>query len=233
MNDPEGYWEKWQKLIEAAAEFQKIFPEGTIIGGSAAALHAGHRYSFDVDFAFSDLKNRYEEVLDFLEGRDDWATARLSPPKLILGNFKGIETGLRQLRRPSPLETQTIKIGGYEITLPTPPEVLRTKGWMILCRNAVRDYLDFAAISCFLGEDNAVEGLLDFDRYYQNMGKTAASGLLQLIRQLSDPRPGDLDAVDLKKYKGVRPPFDSWDVISSVCKKVATGLTLSLSSEQG
>jgi hypothetical protein len=30
-----------------------------------------------------------------------------------------------------------------------------------------------------------------------------------------------------------RPPFDSWDVISSVCKKVATGLTLSLSSEQG
>ena len=94
MNDPEGYWEKWQKLIEAAAEFQKIFPEGTIIGGSAAALHAGHRYSFDVDFAFSDLKNRYEEVLDFLEGRDDWATARLSPPKLILGNFKGIETGL-------------------------------------------------------------------------------------------------------------------------------------------
>ena len=66
MNDPEGYWEKWQKLIEAAAEFQKIFP-GTIVGGSAAALPAGHRYSFDVDFAFSDLKNRYEEVLDFLE----------------------------------------------------------------------------------------------------------------------------------------------------------------------
>jgi hypothetical protein len=44
--------------------------------------------------------------------------------------------------------------------------------------------------------------------------------------------PGDLEAVDLKKYKGVRPPFDSWETISSVCKKVATGLTLSL-SEQG
>ena len=26
MNGPEGYWEKWQKLIEAAAEFQKISP---------------------------------------------------------------------------------------------------------------------------------------------------------------------------------------------------------------
>jgi hypothetical protein len=109
MNDPERYWEKWQKLIEAAAEFQKIFPEGTIIGGSAAALHAGHRYSFDVDFAFSDLQNRYEEILDFLEGRDDWATARLSPPKLILGNFKGIETGLRQLRRPKPSKSADTK----------------------------------------------------------------------------------------------------------------------------
>jgi hypothetical protein len=79
----------------------------------------------------------------------------------------------------------------------------------------------------------SLERLLDFDRYYQNMGRIASSGLLQLIRQLSDPRPGDLDAVDLKKYKGVRPPFDSWDVIASVCKKVATSLTLFLSSKQG
>lgn len=230
MKPDEIYWEKWQQLIETASEFQHILPEGTVVGGTAAALHAGHRFSFDVDFIFSDLQNRYEAVLGFLEGRDDWKTARLSPPKLILGNFKGVETGLRQLIRMTPLETQLMHIKDRKIVVLTPSEVLRTKGWMILCRNTVRDYLDFAAVSRCIGESQTLNALKDFDTHYQNKGDpNDASPLLQLTRQLSDPKPGDLDEIDLKKYKGVRQPYDSWEFVSTVCKTISKDLTLFLS----
>ena len=105
------YWQHWQKLLEAAANFQQLITGSVMIGGSAAAIHLKHRYSFDVDHILLDLKDNYEEVLDFLEGRDDWETARIHPPKLILGNFQGVETGIRQLMRSRPLETESISIG--------------------------------------------------------------------------------------------------------------------------
>jgi hypothetical protein len=38
MND-NVYWEKWEKLLEAASNFQGLFPGSVLIGGSAAAIH--------------------------------------------------------------------------------------------------------------------------------------------------------------------------------------------------
>ena len=67
----EIYWQRWQKLIEAAANFQELLTGSVMIGGSAVALHLKHRYSFDADHILSDLKENYKEVLDFLEGRDN------------------------------------------------------------------------------------------------------------------------------------------------------------------
>ncbi len=93
------YWQRWHKLIESAEKFQEILTGSVMIGGSAVAIHLKHRYSFDADHILSDLKENYEEVLDFLEGRDDWKTARINPPKLILGNFQGVETGLWRRNR--------------------------------------------------------------------------------------------------------------------------------------
>ena len=88
--------------MEEAATIQGLLPGTVMIGGSAAAIHLKHRYSFDADHILADLKENYEEVLDFLEGRDDWETARIHPPKLISGRFQGVETGIRQLRRNCP-----------------------------------------------------------------------------------------------------------------------------------
>lgn len=150
-NKAEAYWKKWQKLIEAAANFQRLVSGSVLIGGSAVSLHLGHRYSFDADHIFADLRDRYEEVLQFLEGRDDWETARIHPPKMILGNFQGVETGIRQLRRSCPLETEVIEIAGQHLTLPTLPEMLRTKAWMVISRNATRDFIDFAALARHMG----------------------------------------------------------------------------------
>ncbi len=38
-----------------------------------------------------------------------WQTARVARPVQILGSLDGIETGIRQLRRNAPLETQEIE----------------------------------------------------------------------------------------------------------------------------
>ncbi len=219
------YWQRWQKLLEAAANFQELLTGSVMIGGSAAAVHLKHRYSFDADHILSDLKENYEEVLDFLEGRDDWETARIHPPKLILGNFQGVETGVRQLRRNRPLETEQIHITGKSLTTPTLPEMIRTKGWMIVSRNATRDYIDFAALAKHMGIEDTVEVLIDFDDFYSDLIRgNQASPIVQLIRQLAEPKPGDLEQIDLSQYKGIQPPFDSWDYIVKICEEISVEL---------
>jgi len=219
------YWQQWQKLLEAASNFQELLTGSVMIGGSAAAVHLKHRYSFDADHILSDLQENYEKVLDFLEGRDDWETARIHPPKLILGNFQGVETGVRQLRRNRPLETQQIHITGKSLTTPTLPEMIRTKGWMIVSRNATRDYIDFAALAKHMGIEDTVEVLIDFDDFYSDLIRgRQASPVVQLIRQLAEPKPGDLEQIDLSQYKGIQPPFDSWDYIVKICEEISVEL---------
>lgn len=219
------YWQRWQKLIEAAANFQELLTGSVMIGGSAVALHLKHRYSFDADHILSDLKENYEKVLDFLEGRDDWETARINPPKLILGNFQGVETGVRQLRRNRLLETERIHIKGKSLTIPTLPEMIRTKGWMIISRNATRDYIDFAALAKHMGIKEATEVLNDFNDFYSDLIRgSQASPIVQLIRQLAEPKPGDFDQIDLSLYKGIQPPFDSWEFIQKICEEISVEL---------
>jgi len=219
------YWQQWQKLLEAAANFQELLTGSVMIGGRAAAVHLKHRYSFDADHILFDLKENYEEVLDFLEGRDDWETARIHPPKLILGNFQGVETGIRQLRRNRPLETEQIHITGKSLTIPTLPEMIRTKGWMIVSRNATRDHIDFAALAKHMGLDDTVDVLSDFDDFYSDLIRgSQASPIVQLIRQLAEPKPGDLEQIDLSQYKGIQPPFDSWDYIEKICEEISVEL---------
>ena len=224
-NNDDIYWQRWQKLLEAAANFQELLTGSVMIGGSAAAVHLKHRYSFDADHILSDLKENYEEVLDFLESRDDWETARIHPPKLILGNFQGVETGVRQLRRNRPLETEQIHITGKSLTIPTLPEMIQTKGWMIVSRNATRDYIDFAALAKHMGIEDTVEVLIDFDDFYSDLIRgSQASPIVQLIRQLAEPKPGDLERIDLSRYKGIQPPFDSWDYIVKIGEEISVEL---------
>jgi hypothetical protein len=219
------YWQQWQKLIEAAANFQELLTGSVIIGGSAVALHLKHRYSFDADHILSDLEENYEDILDFLEGRDDWETARINPPKLILGNFQGVETGVRQLRRNRPLETEQIHIHRKSLTIPTLPEMIRTKGWMIISRNATRDFIDFAALAKHMGIKEATEVFSDFNAFYSDLIRGGQSlPIVQLIRQLAEPKPGDLEKIDLSLYKGIQPPYDSWGFIVKICEEISVQL---------
>jgi hypothetical protein len=51
-----------------------------------------------------------------------------------------------------------------------------------------------------------------------------ASPIVQLIRQLAEPKPGDLEQIDLSQYNGLKPPFDSWDYIANICEEISVEL---------
>ena len=93
----------WEEVLSAAARLQRILPDAVLVGGTAAAIHAEHRLSRDADHVLTDLRGRFETVLQQLEDVAGWRTARVRKPVLILGSLDGIETGVRQLIRDRPL----------------------------------------------------------------------------------------------------------------------------------
>jgi hypothetical protein len=55
---------------DALARLQEVVPDAVLVGGSAAALHAGHRDSFDHDHVLADLVERYQDVLEAVSKAD-------------------------------------------------------------------------------------------------------------------------------------------------------------------
>lgn len=94
----------WERLLAAERHVQALVPGTVLVGGTAAALHAGHRRSHDGDHVLADLRDRFDDVLAALEGVAGWRTARVQRPVLVLGGLDGIATGIRQLRRSAPLD---------------------------------------------------------------------------------------------------------------------------------
>jgi hypothetical protein len=150
---PNDILPEWERVLSAAAHLQRILPGAVLVGGSAAAVYAGHRLSTDADHVLTDLRERFDQVLADLEAVAGWKTARIRRPVQILGSLDGIETGVRQLIREQPLETTQIEYQGQTITLPTEAEMLRIKAVLILQRNATRDYLDFVALADHMGDE--------------------------------------------------------------------------------
>jgi hypothetical protein len=180
----------WAELLAAASALQRILPDAVLVGGTAAAMHAGHRVSLDTDHVIPDLRDRFDAVLAELEAVAGWTTARVTRPVLVLGSLQGIETGIRQLRRTAPLEIETIALpDGRAVRVPTAAEMLRIKAWMYVTRNAQRDLLDVVALADHVGDAGTVEALRSIDRLYAQ--ESGASVLHQLTQQLAEPRPAD------------------------------------------
>ncbi|MGB8262015.1 MAG: nucleotidyl transferase AbiEii/AbiGii toxin family protein [Terracidiphilus sp.] len=206
---------EWEQVLASAAHLQRLLPGAVLVGGTAAAIYAGHRFSADADHVLTGLRGRFEQVLAELESVAGWKTARIRPPVQILGSLDGIETGVRQLIREEPLETSEIERFGQRLTIPTLAEMLRIKAVLILKRNATRDYLDFAALFDRTGDDAAIAALRSFDRLYPQ--PNGESALQQLQVQLAAPLPYDLDEVNLAEYKQLAPEWRNWTAVQAAC----------------
>ena len=230
-SQPEAY--DWEKLLAHAAILQAKVPSAVLVGGTAAALHAGHRISFDHDHVLADLSRHYDEATTALESIAGWKTKRRIRGKLILGEFGHIDAGLRNLRRSAPLETTTITTGeGKKLTLPTIEEMLRIKAFLLVQRNATRDYLDVAALSDHLGLPKNARALDEMGRLYAEFAGEGGDILLSIVLKLTHPDPYDLTDVDLNEYKGIITPWNDWHAVETECRKLALALLASPPGDQ-
>lgn len=221
------------KVLAAAARLQKLLPDAVLVGGSAAAQHAGHRVSFDDDHVIADLRERFDEILEVLEDTDGWVTARIRPNVLILGRLDGIETGIRQLIRRRPLEVEEVAVSRARIRVPTLQEMLRVKAWLVLRRNATRDYLDVVALADRLGS-GAARVIVEMDEYYQDqIGPGGRRVATQVAKQLADPIPYDLSEVDLRHYRKLDRRWRDWDNVAAASRRLAADVLDLVASEVG
>lgn len=215
------------QVLASAARLQQVVPDAVLVGGAAAALHAGHRDSFDHDHVLTDLADRYGEILDAVEATDGWATSvrASSPPLTLLGSLDGIEAGLRQLRRTRRLEVERVQLpGGTSVRVPTLAEMLRVKAYLVVQRNQVRDYLDTVALADRMGAD-AVPTLAKIDDYYMDRSEVADSVLTALVQRLSEPNPRDSRVTrQLGSYKGLHERWHLWSAVTEACAALADGL---------
>ena len=158
----------------------------------------------DGDHVLHDLRERFDEVLTVLEAVAGWQTERVQRPVLILGQLDGILTGIRQLRRTVPLETEIVA----GLRVPTLPEMARIKAWLLATRNTVRDYLDTVVLFERLGEQGSLEAMRSFDDIYRQAN--GASPLTEVSERLAAATPQDQPKVDLNQYRALKPPWNDW-----------------------
>jgi hypothetical protein len=199
---------EWERLLAAERHLQELVPGTVLVGGTAAAVHVGHRFSQDGDHVLVDLRDRFDEVLAELEAAAGWTTARTRRPILILGQLEGVLTGIRQLRRTQPLDVEMID----GLRVPTLAEMARIKSWLLATRDTIRDYLDTVVLFERLGVEATRGALRSFDRIYAQ--PNAASPLAEVAERLAAAAPADRASIDLASYRGLRPPWNDWSHVS-------------------
>jgi len=212
-------------VLKSAAALQRSVPDAVLVGGSVAAMYAGHRDSYDHDHVLADLMDRYDAVVEAAESTEGWATSvrGSSPPMTLMGSIGGIEAGLRQLRRKVPLETTRVALpGGDEVTVPTLPEALRVKAYLVVQRNQVRDYLDVVALADRMGFQAAATVLRHLDEYYLDRSGEDDSVVTALVQRLAEPNPRDSKVTrQLDRYKGLLPRWQDWSAVTTMCTTLA------------
>jgi hypothetical protein len=70
----------WEQVLSAAARLQQLLPAAVLVGETASAIHARHRFSRDADQVLPDMREHFNESLAQLESVAGWKTARAQRP---------------------------------------------------------------------------------------------------------------------------------------------------------
>jgi hypothetical protein len=208
---------EWSSILKAGVQAQRLVPGAVCVGGTAAALYAGHRISHDTDHVLPRLRESFEDVRAFLEAQPEWKTARVTPPVLILGSIDNVEVGFRQLRRNAAIETKVIETEAGNLTVPTLDEMLCMKAFLAYDRNATRDYLDFAALTECASPEAVLASLQKLDTRYGEL--QTASVALEVAKALSAAAPFDLNESELPHYKGIAGRWLHWETTRAICSR--------------
>lgn len=214
-------------VLASAARLQEIVPGAVLVGDAAAAMYARHRESLDHDHVLADLVERYAEVVEAVEATDGWVTSvrASSPPLTLLGSLDGVEAGLRQLRRTRAVEVEEVRVGTRVLRVPTLPECLRIKAFLVVQRNQVRDYLDTVALADRLGLPHSAAVLADLDSYYSDRSDGPDAVVTAVVQRLSEPNPRDSRVTSqLTAYKGLVARWQRWSAVVDDCAALADAI---------
>lgn len=214
----------WETLLAHAAVLQAKIPSAILVGVTAAAVHSHHRFSIDHDHVVANLAKHYDTAIRALETISGWRTNRRVKGKLVLGSLSGIAAGIRNLRRTVPLETTEVSVRGGRIRLPTIGETLRIKTFLVVDRNATRDYLDVAALSHSLGIKKSAMALERMNEIYSEFAGEGGDMLTSALVKFVEPVPYDLTDIDLAEYKGIIAPWNSWRAVKAQCATLAAAI---------
>jgi hypothetical protein len=198
----------WETLLTSASHVSRIVP-GSIFADAS-------------DAKAEEVRHRFAAALFDLERVAGWLPAPVGRMSIADGRFDGIETTIRERARSGPLET-TVEVGPWgEVEVPTLAEVLRIKAWLVISRNAARDYRDTTAIAERLASEKAIFALATLDDLYPQ--SNGASALQQLVRQLAEPLSFD----EIGSSHLVQAPWNECPYIVRRCRALAVDLFLGL-----
>jgi hypothetical protein len=107
------------------------------------------------------------------------------------------------------------------LIIPTHPEMLRVKAFLLMQRRATRDYVDVAALAAALGSPASAEALGYLNLAYPATGPQTA---ISSFAEACEAEPVDLTAVDLAAYKGLTPPFTDATYVLELCRRLGRSL---------
>ncbi len=102
--------------------------------------------------------------------------------------------------------------------------MLRIKAFLIVERNATRDYLDVSALSHHLGMADSAAALESMNDLYGEFAGEGGDMLTSLLTKLAAPDPYDLTDVDLAEYKGIIEPWNDWLAVELQCREIAEAI---------
>ena len=145
--------------------------------------------------------------------------------KLVLGEVDRIAAGVRNQRHSAPLDTMQVSVrGGGILRVPTVEEMLRIKAFLVVDRNATRDYLDVAALSHHCGLPQSARALDRMNELYADFVGEGGDMLTSVVVRLSTPDPYDLTEVDLSEYNGIVAPWNDWRAVAGQCADLAAAV---------
>jgi len=102
------------------------------------------------------------------------------------------DTDQPPVERNSPMETTHVQLPtGDRLQIPTGAETLRLKSYLIMCRNSIKDFSEFADLVESMETQTAAVVLAGMDRYYCGEPSRKQWVATQLVRRLADPHPSD------------------------------------------
>ncbi len=104
------------------------------------------------------------------------------------------------------------------LLVPTLAEMLRTKAFLLYSRNVVRDFIDFAELSCLVPNVEVVELLADIDAHFA--WEKQPSLVVGMLKILLHAEPADLEAHAFNSFKWLSPRLKSWSEVRERCRAV-------------